>query len=86
MYLRRAPEMNLTSEDCRERPLLLARPRARTISRPAKRPGNEQKKVRLVSGHNLQLKQGSIILHILWTSNCAEVSETTLARIATQCD
>jgi hypothetical protein len=29
--------MNLTSEDCRERPLLIARPRARTISRPAKR-------------------------------------------------
>jgi hypothetical protein len=27
--------MNLTSEHCRERPLLLARPRARTISRPA---------------------------------------------------
>ena len=27
--------MNLTSEDCRERPLLLARPRARKISKPA---------------------------------------------------
>ena len=57
--------MNLTSEDCRERPLLLARPRARTISRPAKRLGNEQKKARLVSlclyAHNLQLKQGSLI-------------------------
>jgi hypothetical protein len=60
--------MNLTSEDCRERPLLLARPRARTFRGRQSDQGNEQKKV-LVSGHNLQLKQGSIILHILWTSN-----------------
>jgi hypothetical protein len=58
--------MNLTSEDCGEGPLLLARPRARTISRPAKRPGNDQKKARLISlrfyVHNLQLQQGSLNL------------------------
>jgi hypothetical protein len=39
--------MNLTSEDYGERPPAACQhPRARTISRPAKRLGNEQKKAR----------------------------------------
>jgi hypothetical protein len=36
--------------------------------------------------HNLQLKQDPYRDHILWTSNCTQVPETTFAGIALQCD